>query len=73
MARVTPYMGIARKHMLINAFFTSQFGYFPLVWMCYTRANSSKINKLHERCLRIVYNDKLPSFNELHKIDGSFT
>ena len=39
--------------------------------MCHSRTNNSKINRLHERCLRIVYNDKQSSFNELLEKDGS--
>ena len=55
----------------MNAFFNSQFSYCPLVWMCRSRTNNKKINKLNERCLRIVYNDKQSSFNELLEKDGS--
>ena len=39
--------------------------------MCHSRANNNKINRLHERCLRIVYNNKQSSFNELLEKDGS--
>ena len=55
----------------MNAFFTSQSSYCPLVWMCRSRANNNKINRLHERCLRIVHNDKQSSLNELLEKDGS--
>ena len=44
LARVTPYMGVAKKRILMNAFFTSQFSYCPLVWMCYSHTNNNKIN-----------------------------
>ena len=71
LARVTPYMGIAKKNILMNAFFTSQFSYCPLVWMCHSSTNNNKINRLDERSLRIVYNDKQSSFNELLEKDGS--
>ena len=54
----------------MNAFFKSQFSNFPLVWMCHSRANNSKINRLHERCLRIIYSDKQSSFEELLEKDG---
>ena len=64
-------MGIAKKNILMNAFFTSQFSYCPLVWICHSRTNDNKINRLHERCLRIVYNDKESSFNDLLEKDGS--
>ena len=56
--RVTPYMGIANKNIPMNNFFTSQFSYCPLVEMCHNCANNSKVNRLHKRYLRIVYNDK---------------
>ena len=55
----------------MNVFLTSQFSYCPLVWMWHSHVNNKKINKLHKRCLRIVYNDKQSSFNELLEKDGS--
>ena len=42
----------------MNTFFMSEFSYCPLVWMCCNRSLNTKINRLHERCLRIVHNDK---------------
>ena len=53
------------------ALFNSQFNYCPLIWMCHSCENNNKINRLHERCLRIIYNDKRSSFNALLEKDGS--
>ena len=39
--------------------------------MFHVRTVNSKINKLHERCLRIVYNGKKLSFKELLETDKS--
>ena len=33
--------------------------------MCYNRSLNTKINRLNERCLLIVCNDKKSNFNEL--------
>ena len=55
----------------MNAFFTSQFSYCPLIWMCHSHLNNRKINRLHERCLRIIYNDKQSLFDELLNKDSS--
>ena len=55
----------------MNAFFKSQFGYCPLVWMCHNRANNSKINRLHESCLQIIHSDKQSLFETLLEKDGS--
>ena len=73
LARITPYMSIPKRKLLMNSFFMSQFNYCPLVWMCHSRKLNNKINRLHERCLRIVYNDKTSSFEELLSKDGSVT
>ena len=71
LARVAPFMSLGKRKLLMNAFFTSQFSYCPLIWMCHSRGNNRKINMLHERCLRIVYNDKQSSFTELLNKDSS--
>ena len=58
-------MNLTKRKLLVNSFFTSQFNYCPLVWMSHNRTINNKINHLHERCLRIVYNDNKSSFQEL--------
>ena len=65
LARVTSWMSLSKKCSLMNAFFNSQFNYCPLIWMCHSRENNNKIKRLHERCLRIIYNNKRSSFNAL--------
>ena len=49
----------------------SQFNYCPLTWMCHSRAKNNKINRLHERCLRIIYEDKASIFEQLKEKDSS--
>ena len=49
----------------MKAFFTSQFSYYPFIWMCCSRSNNKKINMIHEICLWIIYNDKMSSFTKL--------
>ena len=50
----------------------SHFKYFPIVWMFHIRRTNSKCNKLHERALRIVYDDDVSTFDQLITIDKSF-
>ena len=61
LARINPYMTVSERHILMNAFFRSQFSYYPLVWMCHRRILDNKINRLLERCLRITYKDNRSS------------
>ena len=39
--------------------------------MFHNRTNNNKINRPHERCLRLIYNDKKSFFKDLLKKDGS--
>ena len=71
LARVTSSMSLSKKPTLISAFFNSQFNYSPLIWICHSRENGNKINRLHERCVRIIFDDKPLSFNALLEKDGS--
>ena len=71
LSRVTSYMNISKKCILMNAFFKSKCSYCPLVWMCHSRANNDKINRLHESFLRIIYSDKQSPFKTLLERDGS--
>ena len=48
-ARVTPYMTLEKKKIVMNSFFNAQFNYYPLIWMLHSRKNDNKIKHLHER------------------------
>ena len=63
----------SEKRSIMNAFILSQFSYCPLIWMFHNRKREHRINKIHERALRIVYNDHQCTFEELPQIDNSFT
>ena len=71
LSRIAPYMDIYGRKILMDAFFRSQFNYCPLIWMCYNRSLNQKVNRLHERCLPIIYSDKKSSFDELLDEDES--
>ena len=64
-------MDLNKKRLLLNAFFMSQFSYCQLVWMSHILTKNNKINRLHERCLRLIYNYKKSSFEQLLEIDSS--
>ena len=48
LARITPYMDLTKKILLLNAFFMSQFNHCQLVCMCHNCTKNNKINTLHE-------------------------
>ena len=57
----------------MKTFIEAQFNYCPLIWMCHSRDLIKKINKLHERALRVVYQDKHLTFEQLLNKDGPNT
>ena len=72
LSRLIKIVSREKKKILMNAFIVSQFSYCPLIWMfCHSRRLNKRINHIHERGLRIVYEDYSSSFVELLKINGS--
>ena len=71
LAWIAAFMNIKKKKVLMKAFFMAQFNYCPLIWMSHSRKLYNKINKLHERCLRIVCSDNASSFKEILETDNS--
>ena len=66
-------MSLRRRRILMKSFVGSQFAYYPLVWMCCDRTSDNRINHLHERALRTVYNDNVSTFEKLLDKDNSIT
>ena len=66
-------MNLEKRRNLMKAFVQSQFSYCPLIWMLHSRKLNNRINRIHERSLRIVYQDVNSSFEELLLKDNSFT
>ena len=45
LSRVTNYMELSKRRILMNAFF---------IWMFHSHCLNNEINRLHERCLRMI-------------------
>ena len=73
LARIAKLLPFEKRRILFKTFIESQFSYCPLVWMFYSRKFNRKINHIHERSLRLVYNDYITSFEDLLLKDKSVT
>ena len=71
LARIAPYMNMQKSIIIMKSFVTSEFGYCPLIWMFHSRRLNNKINSIHERALRITYQDHLSTSQELLNKDNS--
>ena len=72
LARMSKLLSFKKRRIIFKSFVESQFKYCPLIWMFYGRLTNNKINRLHERALRIVYNDYESTFEQLLINDKSF-
>ena len=71
--RYCKFLTVQRRRTLFKSFVESQFSHCPLVWMFHSRNLNNKINQLHKRALRMVYDDDTSSFQELLAKDGAYT
>ena len=71
LSRVSSFMAQPQRRMIMKAFINSHFGYCPLVWLFHSRKLNHRINNIHERALRIVYNDYSSCFESLLAKDNS--
>ena len=57
LARINHYLTQDQKLLLLNSEVKSQFSYCPLIWMFTSRYLNNALNSIHERALRLIYND----------------
>ena len=65
LARVAKFMDQEKLKTVMNAFILFQFNYCPIIWMLHDRIMHNKINKIHERALKIAFNDMSSKFEDL--------
>ena len=63
--RISNYIDSDKCKLLVNAYVKSQFIYCPLMWMFYALESSYSLNWVHERALRIIWEDYISSFCDL--------
>ena len=73
LCRVTDYMSLEKRRIVIKTFVESQFNYCSLIWMLHSKTLNNKINRLRKRALRMVYFDYKSSFNTLLEKDIYFS
>ena len=62
LARIASYMHLQKRRRMMKSFVTFQFGYCPLIWMFHSKRLKYKINSIHEKALRISYQDHIFTF-----------
>ena len=72
-ARFAPFMNVSKKRIIVKSFIELKFGHCPLIWMFHSRGLNNKTNRIQERTLIIICNDKSSSYGDLLSKDRSVT
>ena len=72
LSRMANLLYFNKRRTFFKAFLESQFKYCPIVWMFHIRRTNNKINRIHERSPRIVYDDGVSTFHQLLAVGKSF-
>ena len=70
-ARMVKIIPFEKEKLLMRVFIESQFSYCPLLWMFCSRQINRRVNCIHERALRLVYDDYISSCEDLLRKDST--
>ena len=71
LSRISNYMNDKQVEQMMRVFILSQFSYCPLIWMFCDRQTNNRVNKIHEKSLRLAYDDYESNFQSLLEKDTS--
>ena len=68
--RIRKYLALDKAKLLGNAFIDSQFNYAPLIWMFCHKATYLKMQKIHHKSLKVIYQSDA-SYDDLLQLSNS--
>ena len=71
LTRIKKHLDFRKILILFKGLFEAQFNYCPLTWMFYSKSTIRRINHLHERALRFIFDNDALFFERLLEKDGS--
>ena len=68
--RIRKYLTLDKAKLLSNAFIDSQFNYAPLIWMFCHKGTYLKMQKIHHKSLKVIYQSDA-SYDDLLQLSNS--
>ena len=65
--RISKFLTQDSRKSIYRSFIAANFNYCPISWMFCGKKNTSKLEKLQERALRLVFCDQISSYDDLLK------
>ena len=72
LSKMAKLLSFNKRRTLLKAFLETQFKYCPIVWMFHSRHTNKKVNRLHERALKSIYDDNISTFDQWFALNKSF-
>ena len=63
-SRIQSFLGQKGKEALVNTFVYSNFNYCSLVWHFSPKKSTDKIEKIQERCLKLLYSNTTETYDD---------
>ncbi len=63
--RQSKLLNVQAKKKVFNAFIRANLNYCPLVWINRNKTDLTRLEKVQERAVRLIYNDKVSSYDDL--------
>ena len=63
--RLSKFLSLESRLLVYNSFISANFTYCPVTWMFCGKQNIHKLEKIQERALRFVFNDRTSSYENL--------
>jgi len=70
-SRLNSFISTKQSQAIYNAVITSNFNYYPLIWMFCNKGADKQIDQTHKRALQILYKDHESSFEALLTRNGN--
>ena len=70
--RIRKYLTLDKAKLLANAFNDSQFNYAPLIWMFCHETTYLKMQKIHHKSLKVIYQSDA-SYDDLLQLSNNTT
>ena len=67
--KISSLMRFEQRKRIVDLFIISHFSNYPMVWMFHSRRLNNRIDHIHERALKIIYQGYNSSFKELPRKD----
>ncbi len=70
LCRQSRVLNVLAKKKVFNAFIRANLNYCPLMWIIRNKTDLARLEKVHERAVQLIFNDKMSTYFDLLRRAG---